>query len=127
MSKAPIFTKLLDFFAVIIGFTGILVAFKIPGNIALGPLVLALIMGVVSFFILKKKGTRSVGNYLSLTLVGIGIVLTLLFQTEEAEVAVDKKQEQKIEESDKEIIESDELDDALDELLEEELDELDFE
>ncbi|MDA3891899.1 MAG: hypothetical protein PF517_09580 [Salinivirgaceae bacterium] len=116
MSKTPFYTKLLDIAAIILGFIGILVAFKLPGTIAFVPLFFAFIIALVSFFVLKKKNTRSVGNYLALTLAGAGIALTLLFQTEEAEVAVDLKQEQAIEESNQEVTESDELDDALEEL-----------
>lgn len=126
MSKAPFYTKIIDLFAVVTAFAGILIAFKIPGTISLGPLVLALILGAISFFMLKKRKLRSVGNYLGLTLAFIGIVLTLIFQTEEAEVVVEEEFIEKTEESAKEVEQEGEggdLDEVLDEL--DELDELD--
>lgn len=122
MSKAPFYTKLIDLATIFIAFIGTIVAFKIPGTIALGPLLFALLLGAISFFVLKKRKLRSVGNYLGLTLAIIGISLTLLFQTEEAEVIVEEEFIEKTEESAKEAEE--ELDEVLDEL--EELDDEDF-
>lgn len=125
MNKVPLYTKLIDTLTVIIAFIGIIIAFKIPGTIAFGPLIFALILGAISFFVLKKRKLRSVGNYVGLTLVILGIGLTLLFQTEEAEVIVEEEFIEKTEESAKEIEEEGEggdLDEALDELDDEDFD-----
>jgi hypothetical protein len=79
-------------------------------------LIFALMLALLSFFILRKKLIKSTSNYLALSLSVLGIITALLLQTEEVEVAVDVKQEQLIEQTNETITEGDDLDDALDEL-----------
>jgi Na+/proline symporter len=116
MKKSPFYLKVVDIIAVIIAFFGLLIAFKIPGTIGLVMLIFALMLALLSFFILRKKLIKNTSNYLALSLSVLGIITALLLQTEEVEVAVDVKQEQLIEQTNETITEGDDLDDALDEL-----------
>jgi len=116
MKKSPFYLKLIDIIAIITAFFGLLIAFKIPGTIGLAMLIFALILSLLSFFILRKKLIKSTSNYLALSMAVLGIITALLLQTEDVKVAVDVKQEQLIEQTDATITQGNELDEALDEL-----------
>lgn len=108
-------TKIINIIAVISGFTGMLMAVKIPGTVSLLPLVIGLLLGLTTLFITRKKQQRCVGCYLATSLALIGIIISVLVQlTTEPEVAVDKKFEKQTEKTATEV--EQDLDDALNEL-----------
>ena len=116
MEKSPTYVKIIAVLGVLAGILGLIMAFKVPGTLALAPLVIGLVFGLTAFLISKSKKAKCLGSWVALILSGIGIIVTLAFQTKEPEVAVDIKQEETIEQTNEDITESDELDEALDEL-----------
>ena len=116
MEKSPTYVKVIAVLGILAGLLGLIIAFKIPGNIALAPLVIGLAFGLIAFLISKNKKSKCLGSWLAIALSGIGIIISLTLQTKEAEVAVDKVQEETIEKTNEKITEGDELNDALDEL-----------
>ncbi len=116
MKKLPAYVKVIAVLGLLSGLFGLIIAFKVPGTIAFAPLLLGLIFGLIAFLISTKKKVKCFGSLIAMAISVLGIVITLLLQTKEAEVAVDKNQEQIIEQTNDDITTGDELDDALDEL-----------
>lgn len=115
MKTTSIGIKILNIIAIVSGFTGMLMAVKLPGTLSLFPLLIALILGVISILRTRKNQVRCSGCYLGTSLAIIGFGLTLFIQlTTEPEVAVDKKFDQQTQQT------ADEAEDELDDLLNEE-------
>jgi len=117
MEKSPAYLKVFAIIGLLTAFVGLIIAFKIPGNIALIPLSLGLIISFLVFITAKAKRIKCFGSYVALAVSIIGIVVALVFNASvKPVVAVDKNQEQIIEQTNDSIVQSDELDDALEEL-----------
>lgn len=117
MDKTPAYAKVISIIGVLVGIIGLIMAFKVPGNFALVPLFIGLLFGFVAFLIAKKLKTKCMGSYLAIALSTIGIIITLTFQmTKESTKSVDVQFDKKTEQTNDEITEGDELDNALDEL-----------
>lgn len=117
MDKTPAYVKVISIIGVLANTIGLIMAFKVPGNFALAPLFIGLILGLTAFFIAKKLKTKCMGSYVAIALSIIGIIITLTLQaTNESEKVVDEQFNEKTEQTNNEITEGDELDDALNEL-----------
>lgn len=122
MKKPPVYLKILALIGIVISILGLVMAIKVPGNIAYAPLVTALLIALITVLIARKNKYKCYGSYIGTIISIIGIIIVLYQQTKLPEVAVDEQQIEQIEETNDEITESEELDDALDELdLEEDL------
>ncbi len=117
MEKSPVYLKIIGVLGTLSALLGLYMAIKIPGNIALAPLFFGLILGLFAFLVAKNKKIRSISSLTALGLAIVGIIVSMVVQaTSEPTVAVDKTQEQVIEQRDSAITSGDELDNALDEL-----------
>jgi hypothetical protein len=117
MEKSPAYLKVFSIIGLLTSLIGLIVAFKIPGNIALIPLSLGLIISFLAFITAKAKRIKCIGSYIALAISIIGIITTLIINVStEPTVAVDKNQEQIIEQTNDSITQSNELDATLDEL-----------
>lgn len=121
MKKPPGFLKALSLLGIITSVIAIIVALKVPGNIAIAPIALALIIGLIAVIITRKNSYKCYGGYITSTLVIIGLIILLVQQMKTPEIAIDNEQQKTLEETDKEIIESEELDKMLDEIDSDEL------
>ena len=113
MEKSPTYVKIIAVLGVLAGILGLILAFKIPGTIALPPLVIGLVFGLTAFLISIKKKAKCIGSWVAMAISILGIIITLLMQTKEAEVAIDKQFGEKTEQSAEEV--EDELDDMFEE------------
>lgn len=118
MEKTPTYLKLISVLGLLSGIVGIVVAFKIPGTIALAPLFIGLVLGIIAFIIAKNKKAKCYGSIIALIVAVVGIALTIIMHlTRDPEVVVDEKQEKTLEQTNEDIVEGDDLDNALDDLL----------
>lgn len=112
--KTPPWIKLLAVLSLISSIIGLVFIFKIPGNVALVPLSVGLMLCLSAFIAAKIKKVKCYLVYLVL-LLSLGGIIYLQVGKETSEVIEDEVQEQQLEEHSKSIEESEELDDLLDE------------
>ncbi len=113
--KTPLWIKLLTLTGLASAIIGLIVLYKIPGNIALIPLTIGGILSITAFIAAQLKKSKCYLVYLVFAL-SLGGTIYLLTGKQTSEVVVDEIQEQQLEKASKTIEDSEELDDLLDEL-----------
>ena len=117
MKKNPLSIKLLIILGLIIGITGYIMTFLPLGTMPIFPLSLSLLVGGITLFLVFRKKGNTFGPMVTMGIAIIGIGFNLIQEKLiEDKVAVDTKQEQRIEQQKKEVENSTALDDALNEL-----------
>lgn len=107
--------RILNIMALMFAIIGNVVVIKIPGNVALVPLIIALLLGLIAYMISKSINEKGVFSKVAIVIVIIGFMLYLM-NSNEAIVIEDNKQEQLQKENSKTLEATDELDNALDDL-----------
>lgn len=111
MNKPPVFLKVLGMLGMLSALAGIFISVKFPSNIGLVPLVIALVFGAITTIITRKREAKCYAGYITLGLFAIGVVLMLINQSKDSEIAVDEEQIEKLEEANEEAI--DDLNDMI--------------
>lgn len=109
--KTPAWIKVLAIISFLAAILGLILLFKIPGNIALVPFVIALTLAFIAFVAARKKNSKCYLVYLVFILSTGGIIYQLSSEST-TEVVKDEVQEQILEDESK-AIEDEELDDLL--------------
>jgi len=117
MKKNPIIIRILVVLGLVIGLPGYLMTFFPLGTMPVFPLGLSLLIGAVAWFLAFRKKGKTFGSLVTMGIAVIGIVFNLVQENLiQDKVAVDVKQEQRIEQQKKDVENSTQLDDALNEL-----------
>lgn len=111
MNKPPVFLKILGMLGMLSALAGIFISVKFPSNIGIVPLIIAILLGAITTLITLKRKVKCYAGYITLVLFAIGIIITMVNQSKDSEIAVDEEQIEKLEESNEEAL--DELDDLI--------------
>lgn len=101
--------------SIIASFIAYIFILKIPGNIALVPLSIGMLLGLSALILSKYQQNKSSISKVSVILSVIGFAVFFVF-TKDAVIIEDEKQMMQQEETSNSIESSDELDNALDDL-----------
>ena len=112
--KTPAWIKLLAILALLASIVGIIVLIKIPGNVVIIPMTIALSLAFIAFIGARLAKAKCYMVYV-VFIVSTSSLTYWYVNKDNVEIVIDEQQEQLLEEESK-TIEEEDLDDALDNL-----------